>query len=484
MLLVKLLIMKKLLLLLLVINTIVVHAQVKILFDASKAETAGNADWVIDEDGSTPGQLPTPSQLNITSSTAETYWTGALSYWGIDCVNKGYHVETLPIGDSMTYGNNAHATDLSHYNVFIVDEPNIRFTQAEKIALLNFVYNGGALFMISDHTGSDRNNDGWDSPAIWNDFMTNNGVVNNPFGISFDLATFSETSTNIALPGDSLISGPMGTVTAVQWSSGTSMTISTAANSSVKAVIYKTAIGTSYGSTGVLCAHAIYGNGRVVAIGDSSPPDDGTGASGNTLYNGYTGDASGNHRPWLMNATIWLATPAMTLPVSLTDFSATREVDLVRLQWTMDNMNEVRNFEVERSSTGRNFVKAGTVGAGIQTHYSFSDAAANSDRLYYRIRIVYRDGRTDYSQVISLSGTRSSFHLLSNPVTDQILFSHPAAEKAQYTIRNSSGALLLSGSIPYHETLSAIPVQALAAGIYFISYSDGDQRYTEKFVKE
>ncbi|HEY4151408.1 MAG TPA: hypothetical protein VGM41_20860, partial [Chitinophagaceae bacterium] len=46
----------------------------KFLFDATKAETAGNADWVIDEDGSTPQRIPTPAQSTITASTAETFW--------------------------------------------------------------------------------------------------------------------------------------------------------------------------------------------------------------------------------------------------------------------------------------------------------------------------------------------------------------------------------------------------------------------------
>ncbi|MBK6447323.1 MAG: hypothetical protein IPF81_19150 [Bacteroidetes bacterium] len=61
---------------------------------------------------------------------------------------------------------------------------------------MNYVANGGGLFMIADHTVSDRNNDGWDSPAIFNDLMTNNGSVTNPFGIVFDLQNFSQTSYN------------------------------------------------------------------------------------------------------------------------------------------------------------------------------------------------------------------------------------------------------------------------------------------------
>ena len=42
------------------------------------------------------------------------------------------------------------------------------FTQAESIAVFNYVRDGGGLFAISDHNGSDRNNDGFDSPHILN----------------------------------------------------------------------------------------------------------------------------------------------------------------------------------------------------------------------------------------------------------------------------------------------------------------------------
>jgi hypothetical protein len=51
-------------------------------------------------------------------------------------------------------------------------------------------------------------------------------------------------------------------------------------------------------------------------LGDSSVPDDGTGDPGDTLYNGYTGDANGNHKPLLLNATIWLATSSSNLNVN------------------------------------------------------------------------------------------------------------------------------------------------------------------------
>jgi hypothetical protein len=275
----------------------------KFLFDATKAETAGNADWVIDQDASVQ-RIPTPLQSTITATTAETYWTGAISSWGIALVKAGHTVETLPSGTAISYGNTANPQDLANYNVFVVDEPNIRFTAAEKTAILNFVSNGGGLFMISDHTISDRNNDGWDSPAIWNDLMTNNGTVNNPFGFSIDLTNITQLTANV-LTGNTtnpILHGSQGNVTQLDFHNGANLTISTAANASVQGLIWKT--GAAQNTTNLMAASSAYGAGRVFAVTDSSPMDDGTGAAGNNLFNGWT---TFSHVPLFMNASLWLA---------------------------------------------------------------------------------------------------------------------------------------------------------------------------------
>jgi len=304
-------------------------AQLKILFDASKAEAAGNADWVIDADlhnlgiggsGAIAGsgsesnaqRIPTPAQPAAGITTAETYWNGGISFWGVDCAYKGYIVESLPYNGRITYGDGTNPQDLSNYKVFAVCEPNILFTAAEKTAMLNFIANGGGLFMISDHDLSDRNNDGWDSPHIWNDFMQTNSTGNtNPFGMIFDYATFSQTSTNVVagIAADTLLrpagTTGWGTVSRVMWSSGTSITLNTTANASAKAIIYKSG---GSGNTNVMVATARYGAGKIVAIGDSSPFDDGTGDNNDALFTGYNGDVTPNHRNLIMNATIWLMT--------------------------------------------------------------------------------------------------------------------------------------------------------------------------------
>ncbi len=279
----------------------------RFLFDATKAQTAGNADWVICENTSgTPIRFPNPLQSTVTATTLENYWRGGISAWGIALAKEGHSVETLAPGASITYGSTTNAQDLSNYDVYVVDEPNILFTTAQKTAIINFVKNGGGLFMIANHNGSDRNSDGKDSAAVWNNLMTSNSVQSNPFGLAVELVNFSQTTTNILNDAtNKILNGSQGAVTQLKFSAGASIKITPSANASVKGLIWKTGLAKT-STTGVMCASSTYFNGRVVLITDSSPADDGTGNPSDNLYPGWT-EVSGNHSRLHLNASYWLA---------------------------------------------------------------------------------------------------------------------------------------------------------------------------------
>ncbi|MBC7448614.1 MAG: hydrolase [Hymenobacteraceae bacterium] len=271
----------------------------KFLFDASHTEMAGNADWVPDVNSGIASRYPTPAATGITATTSESYWTGAVSAWAVALAKLGNSVETLPAGTAISYGNTANPQDLANYSVFIVDEPNTRFTTTEKTAILQFVQAGGGLFMIADHNQSDRNSDGWDAPNIWNDLMTTNAVQANPFGLSFTLNSIAETSSNVKSGVNPVLNGSQGIVSQLKYSAGATMTTSGTA----QPLIWRGS--STQGASNVMCATATFGSGRVVAIGDSSPADDGTGSPGNTLYFGWTELAS--HSRLHLNASLWLA---------------------------------------------------------------------------------------------------------------------------------------------------------------------------------
>jgi len=397
----------KIILTIFLLSNTIANAQNKILFDATKAEMAGNADWIVDADAhniyfnstthlpyastgttgaSNAQRYPTPAQSGITASTTEGYWQGAISYWAIDCAKNGYTVETLPYNGLITYGNSTNPQDLSNYKAFIVTEPNMLFSATEKTAIINFVANGGGLFMIADHDISDRNNDGYDSPHIWNDLMGNNSVVQDPFGISFDYVDISGTYTNVAnLPTDPILHGVAGNVTKVQWSGGTTMTLNITSNPSVKGVAYKTGASTT-GFLNVLCAYATYGSGKVAAVGDSSIADDGTGDTGDILYDGYITDAAGNHQKLLMNITIWLMSSNLSLPgmeADTTNFVvAPNPTDSKQIQVSF-SLDDVQNTTVTLfDSIGRKVKEVNLNNLNTGINYKSIDASDLETGLY------------------------------------------------------------------------------------------------------
>ncbi|MEV5847031.1 hydrolase [Streptomyces sp. NPDC051985] len=267
----------------------------RVLFDDGHAEEAGNADWIIST--SKPDPLSQDS-----SPSSETDWTGALSSWGVDLQKTGsYSMKTAT--SALTYGGSS-TTDLSNFDALVLPEPNTLFTTAEKTAIMNFVNNGGGLFMISDHTGADRNSDGYDAVEILNDLMTNNSVDStDPFGFSIDTLDISSGyPAAISDSSDPVLNGAYGTVTKSLIADGTTATLKPADNSSVKGLVYRSGYS---GNTGAFFVTSTFGSGRVAFWGDSSPIDDGTGQSGNTLYDGWN-DSGATNAALALNATAWL----------------------------------------------------------------------------------------------------------------------------------------------------------------------------------
>lgn len=224
-----------------------------VLFDATHAQTAGNADWVI---------------------------TGAFSSFADTLRHHGYRVTSNDRGE-------IDAQKLSGIKVLVVPEPNTRFTPGEIAAITAFVKNGGGLFAISDHDGADRNGDGWDAVKIWNELTP-------AWGIRMAKDKHSEDPLTGAVPGGVLTSN----VTKLGCWSGCSLELSPPAKAEFM-------FGKQNGG-GAYIATTTVGNGRVVAIGDSSPFDDGTGDPHDKLYNGYD-NPKYDIPQFALNAVNWLA---------------------------------------------------------------------------------------------------------------------------------------------------------------------------------
>ena len=205
------------------------------VFSDCLAEAAGNAHWTID---------------------------GGYSRWADLLRERGWRVESV---SQRTGGERIVAQVLRGADVFVLPEPNTPLSSSERELVLAFTRDGGGLVVIGDHGGADRNFDGKDSCAVLNELTME-------MGFYFVGDTVSEAPVHGPLREHPVT---FAVANLGIWG-GTSIEITPRCA--------MTPLATSDKSHLPVLVAGQYGKGRVVAFGDSSPFDDGTGDAEKALH--------------------------------------------------------------------------------------------------------------------------------------------------------------------------------------------------------
>jgi len=198
--------------------------------------------------------------------------------------------------------------------------------------------------------------------------------------------------------------------------------------------------------------------------------------------NGYMlqGDISGF-------SSFYFGSSNITLPLDLLTFSGSLQNNsTVLLKWKTENEINTSNFLVERSIDGNVFNAIGTISAngnnnGSVFNYSFADVdAANQQSLllYYRLKIVDRDGSFKYSSIItiSLADITGKLTVSPNPVVGEakINISAPADGSIEWKLIDNTGRIILQNAEYVRKgngNSFTINMNKLSRGSYYLSVS-------------
>ncbi|HSN09863.1 MAG TPA: T9SS type A sorting domain-containing protein, partial [Hanamia sp.] len=112
----------------------------------------------------------------------------------------------------------------------------------------------------------------------------------------------------------------------------------------------------------------------------------------------------------------------IALPVKLSTFTVNKKDNTAVVDWTVDNQDATSNyFGIERSTNGTDFSQVGTMNATSNSNasYSYTDNNINlSGAVYYRLKMVDKDGQFSYSDIKSVQFANSGFAvtLYPNPI--------------------------------------------------------------------
>lgn len=165
------------------------------------------------------------------------------------------------------------------------------------------------------------------------------------------------------------------------------------------------------------------------------------------------------------------------LSVKLLSFTGERDKTIAgknNLKWKLSDNTGLLYVDVERSTNGTSFEKLSEVKSAsqnsFQAEYSFSDFNAPGIA-FYRLKIVEKDGRHTYSNIIRLVAPagKAEVHVYPNPAKDRITVSHSgASQTASLRLVSLAGVQLGHYNIKPNSDVSYLDVSFLSPGIYII----------------
>lgn len=213
--------------------------------------------------------------------------------------------------------------------------------------------------------------------------------------------------------------------------------------------------------------------------------------TGSDLW-GWGGNAFGNIG---IGTTANSAFPAQVncnsvLPVTWLSVNGQLQNGNAIIQWATASENNSSHFEIEHSTNGVNYTKAGTINAaGFSSNtsdYSYTHIQPVAGKNYYRIKQVDRDGKFSYSRIITLINKKEQNILVVTPNPAQHIIQVNTNIGGPGTIRIYSiqGKLLQQQPVTPGNQQQHIDISKLPAGIYILQMQTSEFLKTKSFLKQ
>jgi hypothetical protein len=184
----------------------------------------------------------------------------------------------------------------------------------------------------------------------------------------------------------------------------------------------------------------------------------------------------------------------IVLNTGLLSFHANAREALVDLDWQVTRNSDALFYQLERSSDNVNFSSINKQYASSKDPenavYNYTDAPEGGGTLFYRLKIVDRNGHAKYSRTVVVSldkEFRNGFTILPNPVRDRysLLVTTELDENISITVSDMTGRIVDKTSVRANRGSSLINMTnppGLAPGTYAIRLVIGKSVYSSKMI--
>lgn len=185
-----------------------------------------------------------------------------------------------------------------------------------------------------------------------------------------------------------------------------------------------------------------------------------------------------------------------TLPLKLDQFNATLASSKTVLNWVSSMEDKLSHYVVERSKDGKEFDDVTMIFANgsmtTSASYSYSDNIGSnaSGLLYYRLKMVDENGEYRYSavRIIKLNNRNQGVAISTypNPVANELRITIPASwqnKQVAYQMYDLRGQMVKHFVSENQGQTQSVQMHDVAAGVYTIRLSAGDEMAVQRIVK-
>jgi hypothetical protein len=240
-----------------------------------------------------------------------------------------------------------------------------------------------------------------------------------------------------------------------------------------------------------------YGNGQQIGSGNyvlSNTTDVFTivhNLQPGTVYHFAVFEFNGYNQPlYLSPAAVFSVTTLVALPVKLSKWKVTGRDNKVALQWTTSSEINASHFNIQRSGDGINFITIDRVNATGNSqqdiNYTSDDTTPLDGTSRYRLQIVDKDGKFEYSSIQSVSMHLSVklIRLQNNPVGNDlvaVVSANGRNDGNEWSIVNVYGQVLKNGVSVANRI--AVNTSAFPAGNYWLLVKINEQVHAVQFAR-
>jgi hypothetical protein len=211
---------------------------------------------------------------------------------------------------------------------------------------------------------------------------------------------------------------------------------------------------------------------------------------------GNGGQISNQDREYGTEFTCLSYVQQSSLPVKLLSFTGSYRNQSATLSWQTENEQNFDHFEIERSTDATNyaaigFKQASADNAGRQS-YQYPDdlSAVSKNVIYYRLKIVDKDGQFQYSNIIMIRKESKSINgitLNPNPVVNgmaTIRFTSAGSDAVSFKVIDMTGKVVLQQQNKVYEGNNSVSINnldRLQVGVYLLQMANGGEIMSIKF---